>query len=288
MTNFLLVLTNFNIKCIIKIDVLQVRYIYMFKKIVSQKLYIGIVNQVRELIRKGKLEPGDKLPSEQQLAKMFDVSRPLIREALCVLEVLGITEAQRGKGNYIKAILKNSLSDQKVEELEKEIDPIELLEARKSIESAIAEIAALKATKRDIFYLNKIFDEIKKSKNDIPTIMKLDKKFHINLSKIADNSILFSIMGFLTEGKRGKLWKKLEEKSWAIPNRFDKYSLEHAEIINAIKNNDKSQAKRAMYKHISEIEKDWFGAIRKKNKSISYSKFTGSRIAQELDPQIKH
>lgn len=264
----------------------------MFKKIVSQKLYINIVNQVRELIRKGELKPGDKLPSEQQLAKMFNVSRPLIREALCALEILGITEAQRGKGNYIKANLKNFLSDQKVEEaeelLEEEIDPIELLEARKLVESEIAEVAALRATKSDIFYLNKIFDEIKKSKNDIPTTMKLDKKLHINISKIAGNSILFSIMVFLTEGKRGKLWKKLEEKSWATPNRFDKYSLEHAEIINAIKNNDKSKAKRSMYKHISEIEKDWFGNTERKNKSMCYSKFTVSRIAQELNPQTKH
>ena len=234
--------------------------INMFKKVKSQKLYINIVDQIKDLIKKGDLKPGDKLPPEQELAEKFNVSRPLVREALCALEILGITEARRGKGNYIRDNLINLYLVREVEELEKEIDPIELLEARKLIESEITKMAAVNAKEKDYLKLRKTFNEIKKNKNDISTIMKLDKKFHISIAKIANNSILFSIMIFLTEGKRGKLWKKLEEKSWATPNRFEKYSLEHAEIIKAIKDNNKIAAKEAMDKHISGIEEDWFGS----------------------------
>jgi GntR family transcriptional repressor for pyruvate dehydrogenase complex len=172
---------------------------------------------------------------------------------------LGITESRRGKGNFIRDSLNNLYIIQEIEELAKEADPIELLEARKAVETTITGIAATKAKEKDWLNLYKIFNDIKKDKNDISSIMKLDKKLHISIAKIADNSMLFAIMIFLTEGKNGKLWKKFEEKSWATPNRFEKYSKEHEKIIIAIKDNNKTKAEEAMNKHISGMKKDWFG-----------------------------
>ena len=61
-----------------------------------------IVEQVRDLIKEGRLKPGDKLPPEQVLTKEFGASRPSVREALSALEIIGITESRVGKGNFIK------------------------------------------------------------------------------------------------------------------------------------------------------------------------------------------
>jgi len=67
-----------------------------------------IVEQVRDLIKEGKLKPGDKLPSEHILAEKFGTSRPSVREALSALEILGITESRGGKGKDRKSTRLNS------------------------------------------------------------------------------------------------------------------------------------------------------------------------------------
>jgi len=63
----------------------------IFNKIRTQKVYVKIVEQIRKLIEEWKLKPGDKLPTEQVMAEKFGTSRPLEREALSALEILGIT-----------------------------------------------------------------------------------------------------------------------------------------------------------------------------------------------------
>jgi GntR family transcriptional repressor for pyruvate dehydrogenase complex len=68
----------------------------MFEQVQSQKFYLQIVNQIRDLIAEGKLKKDDKLPPERALARQFGASRAVIREALSALEVLGIIECRRG------------------------------------------------------------------------------------------------------------------------------------------------------------------------------------------------
>jgi len=109
-----------------------------------------IVEQVRDLIKEGKLKPGDKLPPEQTLAEKFGTSRPSVREALSALEILGITESRGGKGNFIRNNLNSLLYEQKFKELEEEESPFELLEARKAVETEIAGLTAKKATREEI------------------------------------------------------------------------------------------------------------------------------------------
>ena len=72
----------------------------MFNKIRTKKVYIKIVEQIRDLIKEGKLKPGDKLPPEQILAGKFETSRPSVMEALSALEILGIVESRGGTGLY--------------------------------------------------------------------------------------------------------------------------------------------------------------------------------------------
>ena len=78
------------------------------------------MEQIRNLIKEGKLKPGDKLPPEQMLAKNFGTSRPSVREALSALEILGITESRGGKGNFIKDTPWSPIFEQEVMKLEEE------------------------------------------------------------------------------------------------------------------------------------------------------------------------
>jgi len=74
----------------------------MFEKVQTRKVYMEIVEQIQDLIKRGRLKPGDKLPAERILADKLGVSRPPLREALSALEILGIIESRGGKGNFIK------------------------------------------------------------------------------------------------------------------------------------------------------------------------------------------
>lgn len=73
----------------------------MFEAVKSEKTCILIIKQIQNLIEKGNLKKGDKLPSERELAISFGVSRPTVREALTALSVLGILEIKAGKGTYV-------------------------------------------------------------------------------------------------------------------------------------------------------------------------------------------
>ena len=231
----------------------------MFNKIQTKKVYMKIVEQVRDLIKEGRLKPGDKLPPEQILAEKFGTSRPSVREALSALEILGITESRGGKGNFIKDNLDTPLYEQEFRELEEEESPFEILEARKAVETEIVGLAAKKATKEDIVSIRESLDKMKSAMTNIPGIMEFDREFHINIAKAAHNSLLFSMMTYLADLLKEKLWINLKEKSWSIPGRPQKYFEEHTEIFSAIKNKDSKGARKRMYDHLAGVEKDLLG-----------------------------
>lgn len=228
----------------------------MFNKVQTKKVYMKIVEQVRDLIKEGRLKPGDKLPPEQVLAEEFGTSRPSVREALSALEILGITESRGGKGNFIKNNFNFPLYEQKFRELEEEESPFELLEARKVVETEIVGLAAKKATEKEIATIQGSLNKMKGAVTNIPEIMEFDREFHINIARAAHNSLLFSMMIYLTDLLKEKLWINLKEKSWSIPGRPQKYFEEHNEILKAIKNKDSKGARKRMYDHLAGVERD--------------------------------
>jgi GntR family transcriptional repressor for pyruvate dehydrogenase complex len=200
-----------------------------------------IVEQVRDLIKEGKLKP---------------TSRPSVREALSALEILGITESRGGKGNFIKDNLDTPLYEQKFRELEEEESPFELLEARKAVEIEIAELAAKKATLEDIDAISESLNKMKRAVNNIPRMMELDREFHMSIAKAAHNNLLFSMMTYLSNLLNERLWINMKEKTWNLPGYSQKYLKEHTEIFNAIKNKDSENARKQVYHHLDGVEKD--------------------------------
>ena len=228
----------------------------MFNKIHTKKVYMKIVEQIRGLIKEGKLKPGDKLPPEQVLAENFGTSRPSVREALSALEILGITESRGGKGNFIKDTPRSTFYEQEIMELEEEESPFELLEARKSVEIEIADLAAKKASQEDIDAIYEPLHKMEGAISNIPEMMELDREFHINIAKAAHNNLLFSMMAYLSHLSKEKLWVNMKEKTWNLPGYPQKYLKEHTEIFNAIKNKDSKNARKQVYHHLVGVEKD--------------------------------
>jgi len=77
--------------------------VYPFKALKKSRLFEGVTDQIKEAIFKNVIKPGDCLPPERELCKLFQVGRPTIREALRTLSVLGLIEVSRGqKGSVVK------------------------------------------------------------------------------------------------------------------------------------------------------------------------------------------
>ncbi len=118
-------------------------------------MYLQIVNQVRNLITKGNLKAGDKLPPERELTVKFGVSRASIREAMSALEILGLIESRGSQGNFVKVDRVDAPVDGKLmNELLKNHSPLEVFEARCEIEPLMGALAAERETLEDLRRLN--------------------------------------------------------------------------------------------------------------------------------------
>ena len=81
-----------------------------FQKVTSEKLSHAVTRQIEQLILRGILRPGERLPSERELSERFAVSRPSLREAISQLQERGLLTSKAGAGIYIANVLGNSFS----------------------------------------------------------------------------------------------------------------------------------------------------------------------------------
>lgn len=246
----------------------------MFKEIKIEKVYMRVVKQIRELIKNGKLKPGDKLPPERILAERLGVSRPSVREGIVALEILGLVESRGGKGNIIKSLAGSSYPDQDLTHLEQGESPFEVLEARKIIEVEVAGYAAQRAQMEDIAAIDQILDSMSSIAPRISLSQgyekgiefwsefhKFGREFHINVARAARNTVLLWIVTQLLESLKEDLWIKLKERSWSTPGRPQKHLREHRQILAAIQDKNSNIARKRMYQHLMSIQRDLFGKV---------------------------
>jgi len=237
----------------------------MFKQIKTEKVYMQVVKQTRELIKNGKLKPGDKLPPERILAEKLGVSRPSVREGIVALEILGLVESRGGRGNIIKNLVSSSVLDRGLRHLEQEESPFELLEVRKIIEVEVAGYAAQRAQIEDIAIIKQSLDSMSNIVDGLSVSqeyekgMEFDREFHINIARAVHNTVLLRIVTQLLESLKEDLWIKLKEESWSISGRPQKYLEEHKQILAAIEDKSSDSSRKMMFRHLTGIQRDLFG-----------------------------
>ena len=247
----------------------------MFEQVQSQKFYLQIVNQTRDLIAEGKLKKGDKLPPERTLAQQFGASRAVIREALSALEVLGIIECKRGQGDFIKVdATEASINSEVMRELLQEHSPREIFEARVELEPSIAGLAAENATEkgiqrleRQLEKLNALGREAEANPEKIDEYMEEDRKFHLELARAAHNSVLFDVYASVNLMMKETRWKTLKRKNIEKEGSIRQFEREHTAIFEAIRDEKPDVARAVIRKHIEDIERDLFNDVNDSNDS---------------------
>lgn len=156
---------------------------------VSQEVEV----QIETLILEGVLRVGDKLPSERELSKSMDVSRPILRKALASLETRGLISIKHGGGAYIADIIGTVFAKPVVELIGRNTKAkADYLEYRKEIEGLTAAMAAARATATDKILLQNIMQEMEEAhdQKNPEREAKVDVEFHSAIGECTHNVIL--------------------------------------------------------------------------------------------------
>ena len=212
------------------------------------RIYEKVVEKLKESISKGEILPGDPLPSERQLMDDFGVSRSSLREAFRVMELLGLIESVPGKGRFVRHP-KPPAEDEKNIRLE-DSAVLELMEARRILDPAIAAESAMRATSSDLTRLLRVLTSTEKRLGDPNQRAQSDFDFHLALAEATHNFVFVNItrMNFdLIMATHDKIYNLLEDK--------DAFLLEHRSMYEAILDHNVDLARETAANHIDRIYK---------------------------------
>ncbi|RYG73204.1 FadR family transcriptional regulator [Lentibacillus lipolyticus] len=232
-----------------------------YKKIKTKKIYEEVAESIIDKIRNKQLEPGEKLPSVEQLATKFDVGKSAIREALSGLRSMGLLEMKQGEGTYVKSFDPSKFSlPVTIAFLMKKNDVKELYELRKILEVGTASLAANAHNEDDLIPIEKALIVMGNARGNEDLSSSADTDFHMAIAHATHNQLLIhllvSVSGLISETIR-----ETRKVLLYSDNRSEKLYTEHERIFEAIKNREPEQAHEHMYKHLDEVNKELFRYI---------------------------
>lgn len=217
----------------------------------SGKLVALVESKLREAIRSGRYEIGDRLPTEVELTRELGVSRTVLREAVAVLRSDGILEARQGAGVYVqrseaKARSLNAL----LEDNPTVSGVIEELELRGAVEIEAASLAAERASPAQLAKIISKLNELSQSVERGENTEVSDFEFHMAIAEATNNSRFVEFLNHLGQRTipRVKLRKVVLDSS--VISDEGLLQAEHKEIAHAILEKNSDRAKAAMKVHL--------------------------------------
>jgi len=223
----------------------------MFIPIKSTKVYEQVIDQIKNMIDKGILKKGDKLPSERNLVQQLQVSRASIREALRALEVIGLIECRQGEGSYIKTSFQDNLFEPlSIMFMLEGSNQEEIWELRKIIEVEAVGLTAKRITSEQLSELSEITERFMNSEGEEEAITaEIDKEFHYKIAECSGNVLIFDILK--TVATLVDHFIK-DARKLIIVHEGNKEILfsQHNEIYLAIERHSSGEARKAMREHL--------------------------------------
>jgi GntR family transcriptional repressor for pyruvate dehydrogenase complex len=221
-------------------------------------LYVQIFDRIRQWIRMGKLKEGDMLPSERELAEVFDVSRVPVREALKVLEFVGVVQNIHGKGVFVKKItVDNIIGNIDFVMMNPKHTMLDLYEVRAGIEVQAAYLAAERRTDEDIAAMSEALEAINEKDEGNEGILKPSVDFHSAVIKASHNLALSEINQFLVD------WLSCLRQQFIKTAPAHNLGLQdHREVFERIKAGDSQGASQRMQEHLARSKMGMIEAVR--------------------------
>lgn len=206
----------------------------------------GLVEELVGLILEEGLGPGDKLPSERQLMARLKVGRSTIREAMKSLSAVGIVEVVVGSGTFVadgaSALLTKPLSWGVLMSAK---NTYEILEARRVVEVALAELAAERGTDAEHAEIGNCLALMQANFGDVEAFVRYDIEFHRAIARAAHNQVLYRVIDTL----RHALHAWMVQVNSQVDDK-QRFIAEHEPIYRAIRARDPAAAGQAMLVHV--------------------------------------
>ncbi len=209
-----------------------------------------VVDHVRRLIEKGELKPGDRLPSERELAQELGVSRPSVRSGLEALEAMGVVLSRRGAGTFIADGPPN-LGTEPLSLLASlhRFTPNEMFEARQVLEVGVAGLAARHATPEQLATMAEEVTEMFASIEDSTAFLVHDVRFHRAIGVGSGNRVLAA----LRERVSAQFYELRKETVRHARGLRESVEM-HRRIYRAIRSKDVEEAQAAMTEHLKSAQ----------------------------------
>lgn len=221
-----------------------------WKPIKKASFFQAVVYRFEELLRTGVLKPGEKLASEPELARAFQVSRPTLREALKALNLLGLLVSRTGDGTYVTKDSQNLFKTAiYFSTFLSAVDFLGLIEARIAIEPFLAELAAQRATRAEIDRMKECIRKMEGAVGQMQKYLESEIAFHDEIATAARSAVLHGIMVSLRD-------LLLEGRTKITADQTGKGNLQlHVRIYEAIRRRQPKLAHRRMREHLEDGRK---------------------------------
>jgi GntR family transcriptional repressor for pyruvate dehydrogenase complex len=220
-----------------------------FEIVRRQKVYEAVAEQIERLILR-KLQPGDKLPSERELAENLQVSRGSIRDAIRSLELMGMLEPRQGAGTIVRETTADSLKPFADALKQRKEMVTDLLDFREMLEPPLAARAAKNVNLEQIQGLKEILQrQEQKMAAGEPAITE-DAEFHYTIALASRNTVVLKVIDLVMD-----LLRDTRQRALQVAGRPERSLAGHRRILDAIARHDPEAAHAAMRRHIREIER---------------------------------
>lgn len=222
--------------------------------------YDIIADKIMEKISDGDYLPGDKLPPEAELIKLYEVSRVTLRESLKKLSMLGVVTINQGDGTYVNKITPSSFMEPLFPLLVLNCESVEeIYNARIYLEGGISELAAIYRTEEDLEIMNHILEEMENAIeiDDYSTFSKCDRKFHQAIENACRNEVLCMISKLFNRFLEIYL-KRINVSKNIVENSIN----EHRQLYHAIQNKRGELAGITMREHLREAKNNLLKSLK--------------------------
>ena len=213
-----------------------------------------VEKQIREAILTGQFAQGEKLPPETELASMFGVSRPTVREALGSLVSAGLIRKIPGVagGSFVNIVTPHSLGQMLSESMDTilrlgALDVAELTSVRRVLEVPAAEWAAKNREQSHLDTLQSIVQKQRETTINDPEIPSYDLAFHTTIGHASGNRLLAAFIAAVHDATHPAQYLEVTKE---VAHRTVK---QHMQILSAIEEQDADAARDAMAAHLDYV-----------------------------------
>jgi GntR family transcriptional repressor for pyruvate dehydrogenase complex len=214
----------------------------------------ALAEQIVERIRSGKLTPGTCLPSQRELARVFQVGLGSVREAVKILNVMGYLEVIRGKGTYISSNLSQRIN--RLSPFDRAMEAVslaELMRAREVVETGAARLAAQQADTEGIERLREVTTRMGEESADKEAYYRNDYAFHLAVAEASDNPAIFEIVKLLVDKSLHHIDFMNESLGISMPDNVDRCVNTAKKVVFFIERRDDSESENAMREHLNVV-----------------------------------